>query len=94
MQVVLLIDGATGLANTGRLCFSTAIQIVDFCHALEHAGHLLLALLGSKEHPDYKVRLGRWAKRRLKDQGKKLIAETRQECADTSQAAAVEKALG
>jgi len=92
--VVLLIDGATGLANMGRLCFPTAIQIVDFYHALEHAGKVLLALLGSKEHPDYKSRLRRWAKRLLKDQVEKLIAETRQEYAGTSQAQAVEKELG
>src|SRR6266496_473258 len=46
MQVVLLIDGAAGLANMGRLCFPTAIQIVDFYHALEHAGKVLVALLG------------------------------------------------
>jgi hypothetical protein len=61
-QVVLLIDGAEGLANMGRLCFSSATQIVDFYHALEHAGKVLLALLGSKEHPDYKTRLARWVK--------------------------------
>jgi hypothetical protein len=30
MQVVLLIDGAVGLANMGRRCFPMAIQIVDF----------------------------------------------------------------
>jgi hypothetical protein len=94
LQVVLLIDGATGLANMGRLCFSTAIQIVDFYHAMEHAGQVLLALLGSKEHPEYKARLGRWAKRLLKNQVEKLMAETRQECAGKSRAAAVEKALG
>lgn len=94
MQVVLLIDGATGLANMGRLCFAGAIQIVDFFHALEHAGEVLVALLGSKEHPDYKARLGRWAKRLLKDKVEQLIAETRQECLGKSQAAAVEKELG
>ena len=32
--VVLLIDGAEGLANMGRLCFPTALQIVDFYHAM------------------------------------------------------------
>ena len=53
-QVVLLVDGAAGLANMGRLCFSNAIQIVDFYHALEHAGGVLVALLGNKEHPEYK----------------------------------------
>jgi hypothetical protein len=94
LQVVVLIDGAEGLANMGRLCFPTAIQIVDFYHALEHAGKVLLALLGSKEHPDYKTRLGRWAKRLLNDKVEQLIAQTRQECAGKSQAQAVEKELG
>lgn len=94
MQVVLLIDGANGLANMGRLCFSTAIQIVDFYHALEHAGKVLVALLGSKEHPDYKTRRRRWAKELLEDQVERLIAQTRQECAGKSSAEAVEKELG
>jgi hypothetical protein len=93
-QVVLLIDGATGLANMGRLCFPNAIQIVDFYHALEHAGRVLVALLGSKEHPDYRKRLGRWAKQLLKDGVKKLIAQARQECKGRSCAEAVEKELG
>src|SRR5512136_1940109 len=66
-QVVLLIDGAEGLANMGRLCFPGAIQIVDFYHALEHAAKVLVALLGSKEHPDYKKRLHLWARRLLQD---------------------------
>src|SRR5437016_241219 len=48
MQIVLLIDGAVALAKMGRLCFPTAIQIVDFYHALVHAGEVLVALLGSK----------------------------------------------
>jgi hypothetical protein len=45
LQVVLLIDGAEGLAHMGRLCFPGATQIVDFYHALEHAGRVLVALL-------------------------------------------------
>jgi len=94
MQIVLLIDGAVGLANMGRLCFPMAIQIVDFYHALEHASEVLVALLGSKAHPDYKPRLRRWAKQLLKDQVEKLISQTRKECAGQSQAEAVEKALG
>ncbi len=93
LQVVLLIDGATGLANMGRLCFPNAIQIVDFYHALEHAGEVLVALLGSKEHPDYPRRLRRWAKQLLKDQVAKLIAQTRKECAGQPQAGAVEAEL-
>jgi hypothetical protein len=94
LQVVLLIDGAEGLANMGRLCFSRAIQIVDFYHALEHAGRVLVALLGSKEHPDYQKRLGRWARRLLNDKVEQLIAQARQESADKAQAQAVEKELG
>jgi len=94
LQVVLLIDGAEGLANMGKLCLPTAIQIVDFYHALEHAGKVLVALLGSKEHPDYKTRLGRWAKRLLNDKVEQLIAQVRQECAGKTQAPAVEKELG
>jgi hypothetical protein len=94
MQVVLLIDGAVGLGKMGRLCFAGATQIVDFYHALEHAGKVLVALLGSKDHPEYKRRLGQWAKRLLKDQVEKLIAESRNECAGKAQADAVEKELG
>jgi hypothetical protein len=94
LQVVLLIDGAEGLANMGRLCFSRAIQIVDFYHALEHAGRVLVALLGSKEHPDYQKRLGRWARRLLNDKVEQLIAQARQESIGRAQAQAVEKELG
>jgi hypothetical protein len=92
-KVVLLIDGAAGLENMGRLCFKGCVQIVDFYHALEHAGQVLEALLG-KAHPDYQKRLRRWAKRLLKNKVQALIQETRQQCAGTSQAAAVEEALG
>jgi hypothetical protein len=94
MQVVLLIDGAEGLANMGRLCFPMATQIVDFYHAMEHAGKVLLALLGSKEHPDYKNRLGRWARRLLNDKVEQLIAQVRKDCAGEPHAEAVEKELG
>ncbi len=94
MTVILLIDGAAGLANMGRLCFPTAIQIVDFYHALEHAGKVLVALLGSKEHPQYKKRLGSWARLLLRDGVEKLIAQARQECKDQpAKSPAVEKEL-
>ena len=92
--VVLLIDGAEGLANMGRLCFPTAVQIVDFYHAMEHARKVLQALLGSKEHPAYKRRLRRWARQLLRDKVEPLIAATRKECAGTARAEAVEKELG
>jgi hypothetical protein len=93
-QVVLLIDGAEGLANMGRLCFPATTQIVDFYHALEHAGRVLVALLGSKEHPEYKSRLAHWAKRLLQDKVHQLIAQARAQCAHKPQAEAVEKELG
>src|SRR3989441_1134176 len=64
-KTVLLIDGAAGLENMGRLCFKDSVQIVDFYHALEHAGKVIEALIG-KTHPDYKKRLSRWAKQLLK----------------------------
>lgn len=93
LQVVLLIDGAAGLASMGRLCFPGVIQIVDFHHALEHAGKVLAALLGGKEHPEYKARLGQWARQPLKNQVEKLIAQTSQACADKPHAGAVEEEL-
>jgi len=92
-KVVLLIDGAAGLERMGRLCFKDCVQIVDFFHAMEHAGQVLEALIG-KLHPDYKKRLRRWAKRLLKDKVQALIQETRQECAGQPAAEAVEQALG
>ena len=91
--VVVLIDGAVGLENMGKDCFKDQVQIVDFYHAMEHAGKVLEALIG-KTHPDYKKRLRRWAKRLLKDKVQALIEQARQECAGQPQEAAVEEALG
>jgi len=90
---VVLIDGAAGLENMGRLCFKDCLQIVDFFHALEHAGLVLEALIG-KNHPDYQKQRRRWAKRLLKDKVQALIQETRQQCAGQPSGAAVEQALG
>lgn len=92
-KTVVLIDGAPGLENMGKLCFKDSVQIVDFYHALEHAGKVLEALMG-KTHPDYQKRLDRWAKQLLKDKVQSLIKQTRQECAGQPQAAAVEETLG
>lgn len=92
-KVVLLIDGANGLEHMGQDSFKDAIQIVDFYHALEHAGQVLQALVG-KEHPDYERRRRRWAKQLLKDKVQKLIDQTRKECAGRPQVEAVAEALG
>jgi len=93
-KVVLLIDGATGLENMGHLNFREATQIVDFYHGAEHAGKVVEALLGSKEHPEYKARCSRWVRRLLGNGVENLIKETRQECVDKPQAQAVEEQLG
>ena len=58
--MVLLIDGAAGLEHMGKDYFQGCVQIVDFYHAIEHAGLVLAARMG-KDHPDYKTRLRRWA---------------------------------
>jgi hypothetical protein len=92
-RVVLLIDGASGLENLGLINFKDALQIVDFYHALEHVGKVLVALLGSKEHPDYKRRRGRWAKRLLRNGVLGLIAEARKESAGAPKTELVEKEL-
>jgi len=92
-KTVLLIDGAAGLQNMGRQNFKDSLQIVDFYHALEHAGKVLAALLG-KNHPDYEKRRRRWAKQLLKDKVRSLIKQARQECVGQPQAEAVEEALG
>jgi hypothetical protein len=91
-KIVLLIDGANGLEIMGKYNFKDGVQIVDFFHAMEHAGLVLEALLG-KDHPDYERRLHRWAKRLLDDKVQTLIKETRKECAGTPRAKAVEQAL-
>jgi hypothetical protein len=93
-KIVLLIDGAAGLERMGRSCFAGAVQIVDFYHALEHAGVVLQALLGNKEHPDYRSRLRHWAKRLLQDGVAKLITQSRREAEKLGRGAAVEEALG
>lgn len=93
-KVVLLIDGAAGLEKMGRLNFKDAIQIVDFYHAAEHAGKVVEALLGSKEHPEYKARRSRWIRRLLGNGVENLIEETRQECLRLPQAQKVEEELG
>ena len=93
-KVVLLMDGALGLAKMGKLNFPGASQIVDFYHAVEHAGQVVKALLSSKEHPEYEPRRSRWVRRLLGNGVENLIKETRQECAGKPQAEAVEEELG
>lgn len=92
-QVVVLIDGAAGLANMGRQNFPGALQIVDFFHALEHAGQIVAAQVG-KEHPEYKARLALWARNLLKDRVSQLVDQTRLASQGQTCAGAVEAELG
>ena len=92
-QVVFLVDGASGLEVMGRINFKDAIQIVDFYHAMEHAGLVLAALLGGTAHPDYKRRLRQWAQRLLRNGIANLVADARRECAGRPCAPAVETEL-
>jgi hypothetical protein len=94
LEVVLLIDGAPALEKMGRVCFANATQIVDFYHALEHAGKVLEALLGSKQHPHYKTRLALWKEQLLQDAVQQLIQQTQSECAGQANEQAVQKELG
>ena len=91
-QVVLLIDGAVGLERMGRDSFKDAIQIVDFFHAMEHAGTVLDALIG-KDHPDYKAQLRRWARRLLRNGVRNLVEETRHASRGLPQQAQIDSAL-
>jgi len=93
-KVVLLIDGAAGLENMGLVNFRDATQIVDFYHGADHAGQVVEALLGSKDHPEYQHRRSRWVRRLLGNGVENLIKETRLECAGKPQAQSVEEQLG
>lgn len=93
-KVVFLVDGAEGLENMGHLNFKDATQIVDFYHGADHGGDVVEALLGSKEHPEYKARRSHWVRRLLGNGVKNLIEETRQECAGKPQAQKVYEELG
>lgn len=92
-NVVLLIDGAAGLEHMGRDCFKGATQIVDFFHAMEHAAEVVEAQIG-KDHPEFKTRLRRWAKRLLRNGVEGLIDDSRHESQSRPQEAAVASALG
>jgi len=92
-KIVLLLDGAAGLENLGRINFAGGLQIVDFYHALEHVKTLLEALWG-KDHPDIKKQRHRWAKLLLKDGVEKIIRQARQWSARKACQEAVNKALG
>jgi len=92
-RTVLLMDGALGLEKMGQLNFPDATQIVDFWHGADHAGKVVEALLGSKEHPLYETQRSRFVRRLLGNGVENLIMETRQQCAGKDNAQTVEEQL-
>ena len=92
-RIVLLIDGAVGLEKMGQLNFPQATQIVDFWHAVDHAGKVVEALLGSREHPQYQTQRSRWVRRLLGNGVENLIKETRQQCTGEANEQSVEEQL-
>jgi hypothetical protein len=62
----------------GRLCFKDCVQIVDFYHALEHAGHVLEAWLGkSRVDPAHRAGLsGRGGHRTVASSNRRLRVGT------------------
>jgi hypothetical protein len=92
-KTVLLMDGALALEKMGQLNFPNAIQIVDPWHGAEHAGKVVEALLGGKEHPWYEKQRSRFVRRLLGNGVKNLIRETRQQCAGKDNEQTVEDQL-
>lgn len=62
--VVFIGDGAAWIWENARIYFPSAIQILDFYHAVEHLGLLAMALLGANERAASQQRA--WASK-LKD---------------------------
>ncbi len=92
-KIVVLIDGAAGLENLGRINFPGALQIVDFYHAFEHLKTLLESLWG-KDHPHIKKQRHRWAKLLLKDGVRQIIQQARLWSRDKATREGVNKTLG
>ncbi len=93
-ETVFLVDGAVGLEHMGHDCFPKSTQIVDYFHAMEHVSTALIALLGSKAHPEYDQRYTQWAEELLDDKVESLIEITVSESVRTHTRDAVNKELG
>lgn len=92
-EIVLLIDGATGLEKLGCDYFPQAVQIVDFYHALEHL-QALLEIPWGKDAARNKRRLHYW-KKLLRHNGiDRIIRQSRKEALEQGNIAEVETALG
>jgi hypothetical protein len=93
-QVVVLIDGASGLEKLGRDYFPGAVQIVDFYHAMEHLELLLASLLGKDDAQRLQRPRHHWKKLLLHDGLERIIDRARAEASEWGRLPEVENALG
>lgn len=93
-EVVLLVDGATGLEKMGRDYFADATQIVDLYHALEHLQEVAELLLGKSNAAKSNRRRAHWKKLLLADGVERIIHGARKEALKKGIITEVEAALG
>lgn len=91
-KIVLLMDGAQGLENMGKVNFPGCLQIVDFYHAMDHLGQVIEALTGQQPSKDDKL-YKRCTKLLLKDGVQEIISLAREQSVGKLCQAAVEKEL-
>jgi hypothetical protein len=80
-EVVLLIDGASGLEKLGRDYFPEATQIVDFYHALEHVHGVIDLLMPHAPPKTVARRRHHWKKLLAADGVTRIITRARRDAA-------------
>ncbi len=93
-EIVLLIDGATGLEKLGDDYFSDAVQIVDFFHAMEHLQTLIETLWGKGDEVRNNRRRHKWKKLLAHDGVERIIKQARKEASLRGNVAEAESVLG
>lgn len=93
-ELVLLVDGATGLEKMGHDYFADAVQIVDLYHALEHLQIVMELLLGKANAQHLKRRRRHWKKLLLANALERILQQARKEADVLGKEAEVEAALG
>lgn len=93
-ELVLLVDGATGLEKMGHDYFADAVQIVDLYHALEHLQIVMEHLLGKADALRLKRRRKHWKKLLLADALERILQQARKEARILGKVEEVESALG
>ena len=93
-RIVMLIDGAPTLEKLGHDYFPSAVQIVDFYHAMEHLTQLIEALLGKGDSRRTARRRHHWRKMLLADGLERIINQARQEAVKLDKEQQIEALLG